>query len=74
MFQHLLGGEVEGGVEPLGGELGHGPQEEVAARQVAVWDLEAWEVDDKVVDSHDVDVDEAVHVVALGVAVAVAVV
>ena len=56
-------------MEPLGSELRHRPQEEVAARQVAVWDLEAWEVDDKVVDSHDVDVDKAVHVVALGMCV-----
>ena len=42
--------------------------------QVAVWHLQAGEVDDEVVDCHDVDVDEAVHIVALVVAVAVPVV
>lgn len=74
LIQHLLGGEVEGRVEPLGGEFCHGAQEEVAAGQVSVRHLQARQVDDQVVDCHDVDINESVHIVAVGIAVAVSVV
>ena len=55
---------------PCGSEFHHGLEEEVALWQVAVRHLQAWQVDDDVVDCHDVDVDKAVHIIALGVAMA----
>ena len=59
---------------PFGGDLRHGFQEEITTWQVAVRHLQTWQVDNEVVDCHDVNVDKAVHIVAVAVAVAVAVV
>lgn len=72
LFQHLLCSEVKHRVFPLRRQLGHRLQEEVAAWQMAVWHLKVGNVDDHLVDCHNVDVDKPVHIVAVTVAVAVA--
>lgn len=69
VFQHLGGGEVGDGVAPVGGELRHGEEEEVAVGQVRVGNLQGGGVDDEVVDGDDVDIHQAVDVTALLVAV-----
>ena len=54
---------------PVGGELRHGEEEEVAVGQVRVGNLQGGGVDDEVVDGDDVDIHQAVDVTALLVAV-----
>ena len=39
-----------------------------------VWHLQAWQVDNHIVNSHDVDINNPVHIVPVGIAVAVAVI
>ena len=58
-------------VTPIGTDFVHRLEEETTFCQVRVWHFEAFIVDDLLVDSHDVDVDETVDVVAIAVAMRV---
>lgn len=68
-LQHLLGGAVEGGVVPGGGELGEGNEDEIAKVHARMGEGEPGTIDHKVVDGYDVYIYDAVTIASCRVAV-----
>lgn len=69
IVEELKCGFVVEGMEPVGPCLGEGEEDKLAEMHARVWNGEGGCVDNERIDGYDVDVDEAVGIRAVGVAV-----
>jgi len=68
-IQHLGGCEACDGMNPIGSQLHHGAKEKIALGQMGMRHLQCGSINHPFIDGYNVNIDQAVNVIAVTVAV-----